>query len=364
MKEVFLHSPHGSPDGTAGAARQDLSKSLLLPPEAYVYDGTNTAKPRYDYGGFVKMDRETERLGTAMDEAYKQMRRSPKWRLEKGKILVQEDSPIILPDEVYEVFPNLKTEGPTQKKWVDLVPKLKKEKISAKLARRLRADRDVEWKGPFYGYEGAREFIHDRGRGNGWYPQWTYEEWAHGELLDLILNNVTIVGDIDEEEVDSDLTTHYYTMHQKIWVPPFNTGRKMTAFATIQEENAVNVYDKEADEAELEGAFTVAQALRLVQSDESFHRSGFKRFGIVHAQHDLPGTVTDYVEVAHNYRMPAQGPRFQRDFRENLENARELGTYNDDITRESIYRAYATLPFIGPENARRIAESAVPRKAA
>ena len=239
------------------------------------------------------------------------------------------------------------------------MPELKKERISAKLARRLRADRDVEWKGPYYGFEGTREFIHDRGRGNGWYPQWTYEEWAHGEAIDLILKNVAIEDDIPEE-IDPNLETHYYTVHQKIWVPPYNTGRLMTAYATIQEENAVLVYEKEAAAAEMEGALTVARILRLLQSDESFHLSGFRRFGLVYAQQDLEGTVRDYVAVPHDYRMPAQGPRFQNDFRANFENAQELGTYNDEITNKSIYQAYALLPFIGPENAKKIADSAVP----
>ena len=223
---------------------------------------------------------------------------------------------------------------------------LEKESISPTLSSVLLTFKRIEDKLPDFSGRSTGLFRNIWGINNS-YHQWSYEENQHSDAIGLILQST---GSMSREELDDD----YYDNLAKSWEPPFPTARMMVLYAAFQEQMTSLSYHALVKRAAEEGAATVAEIMKLIAHDEAYHGGGYRAFSRVYAELDREGTIADALQVAANFRMPAQ--HLMRDRRRNSVEIIRVGAFSKEmVSEETLYKVLMGLGFVPEADARRVA---------
>jgi acyl-[acyl-carrier-protein] desaturase len=128
---------------------------------------------------------------------------------------------------------------------------------------------------------------------------WSYEEIKHSRVLELVLLRS---GARTRQQV----TDFRRSVWREVWMAPFNTPRRMIAYAAMQEKATHRNYEQLRGVALAQGAAGAAGAIRLVSKDEAFHHAFYRDVMKLYLEHDEVGTAADLLFVASNFQMPAQ----------------------------------------------------------
>jgi hypothetical protein len=225
---------------------------------------------------------------------------------------------------------------------------LAKERISPLLASVMFTFKRIEDKLPDFSGQSFGFFRNIWGISNS-YHQWSYEENQHSDALGLVLE---CTGHETKESLDQD----YYENLAKTWEPPFPTARMMVLYAAFQEQLTSLNYHALAKKAVEEGAPLVAEVLKLIARDESYHGGGYRAFSKIFHELDPEGTLCDTLHVASNFRMPAQ--HLMRNLKRNsLEIVRAGAFTKEMVSEDTIYRVLKGLGFVPEGLARKAADS-------
>jgi len=175
---------------------------------------------------------------------------------------------------------------------------MQEERISPKMARIMETFFIVERYLPDFSRASFETYRNYRGMTDAYY-QWSHEENYHGILLRAIL---IATGSRTADEMDR---LEELLLHRE-WIPPFEfqTPRRMTIYAALQERVTRDAYGALANCIE-EDAPLAAEALRLIRSDEAFHGAWFGTMAREYYKLDPVGTAQDASHVFSHFRMPA-----------------------------------------------------------
>ena len=73
---------------------------------------------------------------------------------------------------------------------------------------------------------------------------------------------------------------------REVWMSPFNTPRKMIAYAAIQEKATHRNYEQLRSVALEQGATGAAGAIRLISKDEAFHHAFYRDVMKLYLEYD------------------------------------------------------------------------------
>jgi hypothetical protein len=174
---------------------------------------------------------------------------------------------------------------------------LENETISDELARTIALFKMVEDFLPDYMKRGTQESRNITGLSRS-YLQWGREELQHSLAAGLVLERTG-------HKTPEQLSSEYEENLTRTWEQPFPTVRQMIAYSYFQEAHTARAYIAVGAQADKEDAPITGQIFRLVASDESYHKVGYKDFVNVFHSVDPEGTKQDVLHVAQNYQMPA-----------------------------------------------------------
>lgn len=206
------------------------------------------------------------------------------------------------------------------------VKAMQEERISSEMARIMETFFIVERYLQDFSRASFDTYRNYRGMADAYY-QWSHEENFHGILLRAIL---IATGSRTPDELDR-LEELLLT---KEWIPPFEfqTPRRMTIYAALQERMTRDAYGALANCIE-EDAPLAAYALRLVKADEAFHGAWFSTMAKEYYDLDQEGTKADARHVFSHFRMPVDmiAPDGAK---RGAELKRWLGIHNGSYARE------------------------------
>jgi acyl-[acyl-carrier-protein] desaturase len=128
---------------------------------------------------------------------------------------------------------------------------------------------------------------------------WSYEEIKHSRALELVLVRS---GARTKQQV----VEFRRSVWREVWMAPFDTPRRMIAYAAMQEKATHRNYEQLRKVALAQGATGAAGAIRLVSKDEAFHHAFYRDVMKLYIEYDEAGTAADLLYVASNFQMPAQ----------------------------------------------------------
>lgn len=195
------------------------------------------------------------------------------------------------------------------------------------------------------------------------YYQWVSEENQHEDMTRRILLTTRVGKEVKDKE--GDVTERIITPEStrtpqqlrnldkkamtREWMQPFMTLRLMQLYAFFQEDMTKPAYETLIYHFEEWGARIAATGLKLVYSDESFHRAEFKDFVEGHAKLDPKGTEEDLYFVVSHFHMPADfiAPDKRR---RAMELRKVLGVSREAYARR-LLKAMKDLSFVDQERA-------------
>jgi acyl-[acyl-carrier-protein] desaturase len=128
---------------------------------------------------------------------------------------------------------------------------------------------------------------------------WSYEELKHSRALELV---IVESGARTRQQV----TEFLRSVWREVWMAPFNTPRRMIAYAAMQERATHRNYEQLRAVALAQGATGAAGAIRLISKDEAFHHAFYRDVMKLYLEYDEVGTARDLLHVAKHFQMPAQ----------------------------------------------------------
>jgi hypothetical protein len=225
---------------------------------------------------------------------------------------------------------------------------LASETISPLLASVILTFKRIEDKLPDFSGRSAGLFRNYWGI-NRSYHQWSTEEGQHSDAAQAVLVGT---GSNSEEE----LLTDYEEALEHTWEPPYpGEPRKMVLYAALQETVTGASYESLAARARREGAPLVAEIMHFISRDERFHSGGYRLFSQVFAQLDLHGAIDDALQVAAQFRMPAQ--HLMLDPRRNSMEIARVGAFGKKLVTAAIEKTLGGLKFVPDDLVGRAAAS-------
>lgn len=203
---------------------------------------------------------------------------------------------------------------------------LENEKISPELARLIA------------GFKMVEDFLPDyMGKGNklvrnnmGLFMinmQWGREELQHGLALGNILEQT---GHTTHEQT----IENYQRNLERTFELPYSTARKIVIYGAFQERGTCIGYMALEKKAEEEGAPKTAEILRLIAADEAYHNAGYTQVVKIYYDEDQKGTLEDVLDVARNFRMPAENLHPNR--LEWIKDLIRIGAFSKKIVAEEV----------------------------
>ena len=244
----------------------------------------------------IPMTPELDALSTDCEHEYTHfISRNPPLTIERDKIIYNEA--VKLYDAKGNALLDEKGNEVKGSRKLNVLAGVENETISDDLAIATEEFERVELLLPFFS-KFALDIENNRGLSMQ-YGQWIVEEQPHGPIYSEIL---VLTGHRTREQND---VLHSYLLRLG-WTPPFDSYRKMVAYAAMQEKATLINTDELAAKYDAEGAPISARAIRLIGKDEGYHSGNFIRQLRVFHKHDPEGTLDDIYTVGTNFEMPSQ----------------------------------------------------------
>jgi acyl-[acyl-carrier protein] desaturase len=128
---------------------------------------------------------------------------------------------------------------------------------------------------------------------------WSYEELKHSRALELVMLR-------SGARTRKQVLDFSRSVWREVWMSPFNTPRRMIAYAAIQEKATHRNYEQLRSVALQQGATGAAGAIRLISKDEAFHHAFYRDVMKLYLEYDEVNTARDLLYVATHFQMPAQ----------------------------------------------------------
>ncbi|MEU8365349.1 acyl-ACP desaturase [Nonomuraea sp. NPDC048882] len=135
--------------------------------------------------------------------------------------------------------------------------------------------------------------------GRAWFAaNWGYEEAKHSLALREYLHR-------SQQRTEGQLHDFAESVLARQWIPPYDDGRQMTVYGSLQERTTFVVYRKQRELAQKLGDSVLAEIYRFISRDEMAHSRFYERMLLLHLDEDREGTLADIAHVLRTFRMPA-----------------------------------------------------------
>ena len=140
--------------------------------------------------------------------------------------------------------------------------------------------------------------------------RWSFEESRHSLVFREYLTRSGLYSESQFESFEKMVLA-------RVWTPPFDTMRRMTCYAAIQEGATYLAYQRQKEGAEREGDEVLKAIFGYVGSDEAAHAGFYRKMVKIELGADREATVGDFAYVLANFKMPGDGliPNYQERLR-------------------------------------------------
>lgn len=279
-----------------------------------------------DHSGTLEISQEEQRIGSEIDKLFREKWIRPlAWNIKNGIVIIPR----------------------TRDGIEERIDGLENERISEELARAIVGFKRVEDLLPNFMKRGTEMTRRNIGLSRFNY-RWGGEELQHSLALGAILEKT---GCKTNKQITEENQENF-----KITIDlPYATARKVVAYSAFQERGTFLAYMALKEKAKAEDALQTARVLELIAGDEAYHCAGYIAIMGIYHKIDPEGTLEDVLDVAREFRMPAENLHPNRS--QWVKDLIKVGVLRKGLVEEEIlYRTLKGFGFIPEDVARKTAD--------